>query len=206
MFGKPAHMHLIDDQILHRNQRLSVFLPVKVIPDHSCLVDCSSFTGCPPHALSGHCLGIDIKQNILFIKKETNLGVIGAIQPIGIFKILNVQSKDYHGINLSDLVIFRKRKHRIGFLLHAMIQKQFTGGRSIGIYRKIHAAGNRGGSVHLIHSRSHLKPVDHIHGYHVDSGHGRNQLVILRRFVRIFLSCFHLFCGLLFSLFLLLKK
>ena len=65
-----------------------------------------------------------MKQRFLFIKNKTLLGVIRSIHSICIFKIIDIQSENKHGINPSDPVMLRKRQDCIGFSFSSVIQKE----------------------------------------------------------------------------------
>ena len=120
MLGKASDMHFINRQILHWDQRLGIISPVKIIFNHSGLID-HLVLGASPDTLSGHRLGIDIQKHVIFIKKQPLLGIIGTVHAVSILKIIDIKPEDNHGIHLPDLVIFRERDHRIGLILLALV-------------------------------------------------------------------------------------
>ena len=98
--------------------------PIKIINYHPrpvLVIQIGLFT---PDTLTGNCSCIWIQQRFLFIKNKTLLGVIRSIHSICIFKIIDIQSENKHGINPSDPVMLRKRQDCIGFSFSSVIQKE----------------------------------------------------------------------------------
>ena len=168
MLRKPPHMHLIDDQVFHGNQGLSGIFPVEIVLHHSCPVNIPFHLRYAPQPLSRHCLGIDIQKCIILVEQKPFLRIIWPIHPVGILKVMYIQSEYDHGIYFPDLIILRKLQHGIGLRLHTLEQKQFAGRSAVRVHRKIHPAWNCGGPVHLIHAGPNLKSVNHIHRLHMN--------------------------------------
>ncbi len=92
---------------------------------------------------------------------------------------MHVKPEYNHGVNLPDLIGFRKLQHCKRFLFHALEQKQLAGSSPIGIYRKIHPAGDCRRPVHLVHTGPDLITVDHIHRLHMDLTDRRYQFIAI---------------------------
>ena len=90
-----------------------------------------------PGTLTGNCFGIWVEQNFIFVKEQSFFRTVWSVYTVGIFKFINVQSIYDHGINITDLVSFRKRKYSKRFFLCTVEQKQFTGGSSACVNGKI---------------------------------------------------------------------
>lgn len=60
MSGKSTDMKLVNDQILHRHQWITVFSPVKVVLDNTGFIEGALWVLGSPDALSGDCLGINV--------------------------------------------------------------------------------------------------------------------------------------------------
>ena len=111
MPGKAPHMQLVNNIILHGNQRLFAVSPVKVISHDTGFILAVLRTGKvdAPFALPGNSLCIRVKNIFCLIVNQAFLRLIGAVQTVSILKLINFQSKDDHGKNIADPVVFRKR-------------------------------------------------------------------------------------------------
>ena len=142
--GKASDMGLIDHQVFHGNIGMICGSPVKVTSDYAGTVPPVVIFVVSPVALAGNGFCVRIQKDSLGIKTESLALVKGAVQPVGIFHIRDIQIKYDHGIDASDLVIFRKFQHGIGFILRLVEQEQLTGGCPVGLGRKADPAGNEG--------------------------------------------------------------
>ena len=158
MTGKAAHMHLINDQIGHRNMRLDTGAPVKIMANHTRTVRISALAGAPD-ALTGNRLGIRIKQQIFPVEQIAFLRIVRSVDPIGIFNIFNVQTEYDHGVGRTDLVVLREGQLNKRLLLLAVEQNQPHGSRTERADGKIDAA--RYGSRAIIQpaTRTHIVSV-----------------------------------------------
>ena len=136
IFCKAANMKLIDHQIAHISGRLRHLTPVKGILYHSGPV--VTFQLLSPGMFSDDCSCIRIQQNLFPVKQKTFPRIAGTVHPVGIFKFLNIQAKDNHGIDITNLIGCRKRKHCVRFFFSFMEQQQFTGCPMMGMHGKIH--------------------------------------------------------------------
>ncbi len=168
MPGEPPHMHLIYDQVFHRNQRSRLCAPVKVVLHNSGLIKAPLLVFRSPYALPCNCLCINVEQDPVFITQKTLRRVIRPIQPVSILKLRNMQPEDNHRIHVADTVVIRKFKHGIRLVFHSPEQEKLTGCRPAGMYGKIHPYRNRHCSVKLIHSGSDVETCDFIHRFHMD--------------------------------------
>ena len=172
MLCEPAHMHLIDHQILHGDLRKGLRAPVEVVLDHPGLIKHVFFLRHPPDALAGDCLCVNVQKDVLFIEKKALFLVIGAVQPVCIFKILDIQAEYNHGIYVADAVVLRKGDGRIGRVFCPVEQEKLTGNGSGGVDGEIDPAGDRHGPVELIESGPDLEAGDLVHGLHMDLAGG----------------------------------
>ena len=116
--GKSPDMHFIDDTVLETGYSRFLFrdFPVKVVMDHSGLIEgvaCKLFS---PFTLAGNRLGIRVQKIFFSVKKQSFGRIIRAVDGIGIFKFISLQSKDKHRIHISYPVIWRKGNPGVGNL------------------------------------------------------------------------------------------
>ena len=102
IFRKSADMKFIDHQIAHISGGLRHLTPVKSIFDNPCSIVSCYFLA--PGALSGHCPGIGIQENLLPVKEQSFLRIIWSVHPVGILKVFNIETEDQHGIHVTDLI------------------------------------------------------------------------------------------------------
>ena len=108
-----------------------------------------------PFSRSCHCAGIGIQKNLAAVKQMAVFRIVGAVYPVCIFKILDVQSEHDHGIDVTDLIGLRKRQNRIGFLRPPAKQKQFTRRSVMRMNRKIDTAWQCHCAIDIKHARAH---------------------------------------------------
>ena len=174
--GKAPDMELINDQILNRPDRIHMVSPVKIIDHHSGPVFMILIGPFPPDALTRNRPRIRIQKRFGLIKNQAIFRRIGAIYPVSILKIADIQAKYNHGINASDPVVFRKRQHCIGLFFPSVVQKKLHARRFQGRNCKVHALPERRCPVDSIKTGSYLITVDFI-----------------QRYEMFFLCCNHLF-------------
>ena len=102
-------MQLIDNQILNRSDRIHMIPPVKIIDHYSGPVPMILIRLFSPYALSGNCSCIGIQKWLRFVINKTLFRSIWTIHPVSVLKIINIQSKNDHGIDTTDPVMLRKR-------------------------------------------------------------------------------------------------
>ena len=117
VLGKASDMGFIDHQVFHGNAGMVCGAPVKVASYYAGAVSAVIIRIVSPVALTGYGLGIGIQKDSLGVKTVSFLFIKGAVQPVGIFHIRNVQVKYDHGIDAADLVIFRKFQDSVGVIL-----------------------------------------------------------------------------------------
>ena len=69
MLSKSAHMHLINDGVLHLSAGKIGLSPYKTVPDDPGMIGARRFSR-SPGALPGHCPGIGIKDQLFAVKKH----------------------------------------------------------------------------------------------------------------------------------------
>ena len=106
---KSPDMKLIDNQILNRSDRIHMIPPVKIIDHYSGPVPMILIRLFSPYALSGNCSCIGIQKWLCFVINKTLFRSIWTIHPVSVLKIINIQSKNDHGIDTTDPVMLRKR-------------------------------------------------------------------------------------------------
>ena len=139
-----------------------MFSPVKITPYDPGTIAVFLVVFSSPAALSGDCVGVGIQKNPCLIKNKPARGIVRAVQPIGILKLLDVQTKDNHGIDKTDPVSIRKRQDSKRLLCLPVEEKQLAGRRLLGLDRKINSPRNYGCTRGEEKSGAHLKAADHI--------------------------------------------
>ena len=93
--GKSPDMHFIDDTVLETGYSRFLFrdFPVKVVMDHSGLIEGVACKLFPPFALAGNCLGIGVQKIFFSVKKQPFGRVPGTVDGIGIFKFISFRPK-----------------------------------------------------------------------------------------------------------------
>ena len=104
---KSSDVHLIYNKILRRRKKLLAVAPVKVIPYHPGMINIIS--RCSPFCLTGNCPGIRIKKDLLLIKYQSFCGIMRPVHSVSILNVLYIKVEYYHGIDISYLIIIRKR-------------------------------------------------------------------------------------------------
>ncbi len=168
VLGKAPHVELVDDDVLHRDQGAAHAAPVKVVPDHAGLVVLAPGGGVAPAALAGDGLGVGVQQVLGVVKDQPPLRLIGAVHPVGVFKLLDVQLEDDHGVHVADAVVLGEGEDGVGLLGLPLEQQQLNAGGPVGVHGEIDAAGDGGGPVDLIEAGPHVEAVDIIQGDQVD--------------------------------------
>ena len=158
--GKSSYMQFIDHTVPQGRQRLFLYCPVEIIMDYPGFVKGICRQLFSPLALSCHCLGIGIQEIFLFLEQKPSARIIGTVHGIGIFKFIDLQTKDKHRIHISHPVIFRERYSGIRLLFLPVKQQQLTGCGRMGNNGKIHTFRKGRGTVNLIKSRTYLESVD----------------------------------------------
>ena len=85
------------------------------------------------------------------------------VHAVGIFKFANVQTVNDHGIDVADLIGFRKWKDGVRFFLAAVKQQQLAGRAAVCVNRKIDTAGQRQRTVYIEHAGADRKAGDFAH-------------------------------------------
>ena len=101
-------MKFVDYKIFHGNRFTPFQSPVKIVLYDPGPVAVLRIVFAAPLALPGDRTGIRIQKNFVFVKPKSFFLVIGTVQPVGIFKFLDIQTEYDHGIDETDLVIVRK--------------------------------------------------------------------------------------------------
>ena len=121
MLRKAPHMELIDNQIAHLIKGIRRVSPVKIILDHPGVVEAVPLLALSPDALSGHRPGVRVEKHVFLIEKQALLRIPGAVQPVGVLELLDIQAEDNHGIDLANPVMSWKFQDRVGLFLFPVI-------------------------------------------------------------------------------------
>ena len=142
MPGEPAHMHLINYQILNGQIDRAVMPPVEILIGHPCPVRIDLIVGRlgEPDVASTDFTSIRIEQNSLRIEKVSGLRIIRSFHPEAVFCLFVVQIVDDHGVHIADLTLRGERDLRIGSGLPFAEEHKRAGGGVGGVDREIHPA------------------------------------------------------------------
>ena len=168
VLGKATDMELIDDEVLHGNQGSADIAPVEVVLHHSGLVVLAVGRRFAPGALASHRLGVGVQQVLALVKDKPPLRLIGAVHPVSVLKLLNVQLEHNHGVHITNSVVLREGEHREGLRLLSVEQQQLNARGAVGVDGEIDAAGNGSGAVGLIKTGPDIKAADVVHGNQMD--------------------------------------
>ena len=155
VFCVAPDMKFIDDKVAEFPVRLRHIAPVKGVLHHAGVV--GVFPVGAPDTLSGDRFGVGIEKNFGLVEKQAFFGVIGAVYAVGVFKILDVQTVDDHGVNVPDLVGFREGDHRERLLLGVVEEQQFAGSAARGVDGEVYAVLKGGGPVEVEHAGTYRK-------------------------------------------------
>ena len=148
MLGEPAHMRLVDHEILGRNLQRLVAFPIEVVEQEAraVLVDVIPVRLLAPHVAPAEGLGIGIAQDLGRVKAIAGSWIERPIHAIAILNILVVKAKNYHRPHIADAVVLRKGNldPRLGSAL--VEQHQGTRSRAARIHREVGAAGHHCGA------------------------------------------------------------
>ena len=136
--------------------------------------------GVAPFALAGDRLGIGVKKVLALVKDLACLRLIGAIHPVGVLKLLDVQLEDDHGVHVADPAALGEGEDREGLRLLPVEQQQLDRAGPVGVDGEIYAAGNGCGAVNLIEAGAHGEAVYIVQGCQVD-GAGQGELLHRQR-------------------------
>ena len=150
MLCKTAHMHLINNQLLHRLFRLSGVTPVEIVEHHPPMITLLPVGLFSPDALLRHRPRIRIQKHFCFIINQPFFRDVRPVHPIGVLKIVNIQTEHDHRIYPPDPVIFRKRNRPVRLFFPSVKQQQLTGNRILRMNCKIDAASEGSRSVDFI--------------------------------------------------------
>ena len=151
--GKSAHMHFIDDGILHLCAGEISFLPDKVVLDDTGVIG-TRLLGCAPGPLSCDSLCVGVKDQFFAVKKKALRRIIGAVETITVFKLFNVELIDKNGIDPACTIALGDADDGIGNFCFTPEQKELTGSRVLGVDREINAACKSGRSIEHTIARS----------------------------------------------------
>ena len=192
MDGEAPDMKLVNHQILHGDQGPGHVAPVEVVLHHPGPVVLVHDGLHAPLALSRHRPGVRVQEVAGLVENQALLHVPGAVHPEGVLELLNVQLEYNHGVHVSDAVAVREGQDGVGLLLPPLEEQQLDGGGSVGMDRKVHAAGDGGGAVDLVKARPHVEPVYVVHGNEMDgAGQGHRGGLGKGRLGRDIVLCFH---------------
>ena len=151
-----AHMHLIDDGILHLCAGEIRLFPDEIVLDHTGVIG-TRLLGRAPGALSGDCLGIGVQDQFFAVKNKAPGRIVRAVEAIAVFKLFNIELINKDRIDSAGAIALGNTDDRIGDLRLAPEQQQFTGGRMLRIDCKIHAPCKPRGAVEQTVARAHAK-------------------------------------------------
>ena len=140
MLREAAHMHLVDNHVRKRNAWIMNRPPVEGVLHHPGMIGASQPLAARPDALDCHRPGIGVQQEFGSVENQTPGGVTGAVHPVGIFDILNIQIEHDHGIGAAHAALLREGQHREGLLVRLVKQTQLAGGAVKGMDGKADAS------------------------------------------------------------------
>ena len=116
-------MHLINNQLLHRLFRLSGVTPVEIVEHHPPMITLLPVGLFSPDALLRHRPCIRIQKHFCFIINQPFFRDVRPVHPIGVLKIVNIQTEHDHRIYPPDPVIFRKRNRPVRLFFPSVKQQ-----------------------------------------------------------------------------------
>ena len=179
MLCEAADMDLVDDQILHREQRIFVGPPVKIVADDPCFVKILIPRLFAPDALPGDRFGIGVEQDPAFVKCKSLLRVVRTVDAVGVFKLFNIKIEDDHCVDVADAVGFRKFECCKWHIRLPSEQQQLHARRSVRMDREVHGSGERSGPVQLVETGTDAEAADFVHGDHLNIFEGTGEEFVL---------------------------
>ena len=164
MLRKAAHVQLINDQIAQLSVRLAHLSPVENILHDACMI--VLLTLAAPDTLPGDSARIGVKQDLALIEQKPLLRLIRTVNAICILKFLDIQTEHDHRVDVADLILLRKRQHRIRFILSLMKKKKLRGRAVMCVDCKIYPHRERCRSIAIKGARAHRKTGDFPHRSH----------------------------------------
>ncbi len=168
VLGEAAHVELVDDEVLRGDEGLAHIAPVKVVLHHPGLVVLAMGSGIAPAALAGDRLGVGVQQIAAFVKNQALFRLVGAVNPVGVLKFLDVQLEHNHGVHIADAVVLGEGEDGEGLVLRPVEQQQLHPRGPVGVDGEVHAAGDGGGAVGVVKAGTHVEPGDVFQGDQMD--------------------------------------
>ncbi len=154
--GEAAHVHLIDDGVLHLCAGKIRLFPDEIVFDDTGVIG-TRLLGRAPGALSGDRLCIGVQDQLFAVKNKAPGRIVRAVEAVTVFKLFNIELINKDRIDSAGAVALGNTDDRIGDLRLAPEQQQFTGGGMLGIDRKIHAPCKSRGPIEQTVARAHAK-------------------------------------------------
>ena len=161
---KASDVKLINNQFLKRNRGRLKVAPVVVLKHHARLVDALILLRLAPAALTGDRLGVGVEDIFCLVKHQTLFGVVGTVDRVGVFKLVDLQTEYDHGVGVADTVGIGKGQTHIRRSGSRRKQKQRAGGGIDGTDREIHAAAHRTGTLQIIVSGPYVITANNVSG------------------------------------------
>ena len=143
-----ADMHLIDDQVLQRELKGLVALPVVVLADDLAPVNeaCACFRKPAPHAPAGYRFGIGIQDRLSRIKILPRGRVPDPVEAVAVLGRLDLDPEDHHGVDIADAEFLREGDLDKGLRITVMVEQQGAACRFFGKNTEVDAAVHDGGT------------------------------------------------------------
>ena len=164
MLGETPDVGLVDDHVPEGQMRVVKIPPVEDVLHHPGVVGATGGLVAAPDALAGDRPGVGVQQVFGFVEEQTPVRVVGAVHPIGVLDLIDVQVKDDHGEGVADAEVLREGENGKGFLLGAAEETQLTVGGIDGVDGEADPAGHHVGAVEQKEAGPHPEAGDGVGG------------------------------------------
>ena len=155
MLGEAPDVGLVDDHVPEGQMWVVKIPPVKDVLHHPGVVGAAGGLVAAPDALAGDRPGVGVQQVLGLVKEQTPVRVVGAVHPVGVLDLIDVQVKDDHGEGVADAEVLREGENGKGLLLGAAEETQLTVGGIDGVDGEADPAGHHVGAVEQEVARTH---------------------------------------------------
>ena len=142
--GEPAHVRLVDDQVLGRNTQWPVLLPVEVVAEHPrpVGVDVGPVRLRAPYVSSRHQSRVRVGEHAARVEPQAPSGVERALGPEAVVEVLVVQVEHGHAEDAPDAELVGEPDFGLRALCPVIEEHQGHGGCLGGVNGEVHPAAD----------------------------------------------------------------